>query len=173
MTKKRYTVERHHTFNDKLINFIFEGSPYFPIDNFYPDAKCEFEGMVFMNSEAAFQAAKVLDMDLREKFTDYDPGLAKFIGKQPNLTPLRKDWNEVKDQVMYDIVLSKMQHNPLCLESLMLTGFALIIEGNYWHDNYWGVDFRDGSGYNQLGVTLMKLREEFRLGKVQALSDWS
>ena len=45
------------------------------------------------------------------------------------------------------------------------TGDAELIEGNTWHDNYWGVcscSKCNGRGKNRLGKLLMKVREELR-----------
>lgn len=168
---KQFKVSLPHVYDEELINYIFSGSPYFPLDNFYPEGYCSYEGLLYDNSEAAFQSAKLIDIQSRVKFTEMSAAESKYIGKDKSLTKLRSDWNEVKDQVMYDIVNDKMQRNPEILRLLLSTGEATIIEGNYWHDNYWGVDFHTGIGRNQLGVTLMRLRKEFRDGTIQAFGD--
>ena len=149
--------------NDKeVINFIFKGSPWFPIDNFYPDAVCEFEGLTYENSEAAFQSAKTLDMSVRKLFTEMSPSQAKFVGKNPAIIKLRPDWNEVKFGIMRNIVRSKMDLNPYCRDMLIKTGDAEIIEGTYWNDRIWGIDLHTGIGDNWLGKILMELREYYK-----------
>jgi hypothetical protein len=53
-------------------------------------------------------------------------------------------------------------------KKLLATGDATLIEGNYWHDNYWGVCTCENCvsngivGRNRLGTLLMKVREEIK-----------
>ena len=35
------------------------------------------------------------------------------------------------------------------------------MEGNYWHDVYWGMDLKTREGENHLGEILMTLRQDF------------
>lgn len=59
---------------------------------------------------------------------------------------------------MYEIVLAKFTQNPELLDKLKATGDAILIEGNYWHDTFWGVC--EGKGKNYLGKIIMKIRAE-------------
>lgn len=118
-----------------------------------------WQGLVFQNSEAAFQAAKCLTVEERLPFTTMQPVVAKRQGKRVRL---RGDWEEVKDGVMEGIVRAKFRQNPDLAQKLLATGDAEIAEGNTWGDTYWGVDVRTGRGKNQLGRTLMKIRAELR-----------
>ena len=133
---------------------------YFFLSNFY-EAPCRFEGLIFSNSEAAFQSAKTTDVHIRQKFTMMSPSESKEMGRK---LKLRSDWEQIKDQVMYDVVLSKFTENPDLCQKLLSTGNAEIIEGNVWHDNYWGrctCEKCTSLGHtpkNQLGITLMKVR---------------
>lgn len=43
---------------------------------------------------------------------------------------------------------------------LEATGDSLLVEGNWWHDTFWGVC--NGFGENNLGKLLMKIREELK-----------
>ena len=144
------------------IYYIFIDSPYFPLDNFHP-AVVKFEGLMYRNSEAAFQAAKLKTNAERKArgFHRMDANTSKMVGKNPRVTKIRNDWEQIKDQVMYGIVKDKMQRHPWILELLLATGNKVIEEGNTWNDEYWGVDRFTRQGRNQLGLTLMTLREEF------------
>lgn len=73
--------------------------------------------------------------------------------------PLRSDWEQVKDSIMEELVRRKFQDKSLAF-MLWSTGNKELIEGNSWHDTYWGMC--NGVGRNQLGKTLMKIREEIR-----------
>lgn len=136
------------------------------LSNFY-SAPVEYEGLVYRNNEAAFQSAKTVDMEERKRFVAYAPSVAKLEGR--NLF-LRSDWEEVKDGVMYDVVKDKFTRNPDLKKRLLNTGEAVLIEGNWWHDNYWGnctcLKCLDIPGKNQLGITLMKVREELEEEKL-------
>lgn len=133
----------------------FRGKYYF-LSNFY-HADVEYGGITYKNTEAAFQAQKVLDDDEKLMFSDLSPREAKKLGRR---VKLRKDWNDVKDNYMYEICKAKFtQHDDLA-EKLLKTGDAKLVEGNKWRDTYWGV-YR-GKGKNQLGKTLMRIREELK-----------
>ena len=74
--------------------------------------------------------------------------------------PLRKDWESVKDQVMFDAVLAKFTQNPDIARKLLSTGDAYLIEHTK-NDFYWA-DGGDGSGKNRLGEVLMAVRDSLR-----------
>lgn len=73
---------------------------------------------------------------------------------------MRDDWDLIKDDVMYEVCLSKFLKNPILLQKLIDTGNEELVEGNTWGDRYWGVC--DGVGKNHLGKILMRLRDEFK-----------
>lgn len=138
------------------------------LSNFYPTL-VDFEGLVYPSSEAAYQAAKTLDHQLRQPFTVLSPGQAKRFGRTIELRP---DWEEVKEKVMLGIVRSKFNSNPEIAEQLIATGSEFLVEGNHWHDNTWGdcscEKCKDIPGQNKLGKILMQVRAE--LAKAAGLS---
>lgn len=123
------------------------------LSNFYI-APVAYNGLTFQSSEAAYQAQKTLNEGQRRKFTKLAPNKAKAKGRS---VILRDDWEEVKDQIMYEICLAKFSQNKDLKEKLLNTGNEELIEGNTWHDTYWGVCNRRGK--NKLGKILMKVRE--------------
>lgn len=111
---------------------------------------------VYPTAEDAFQAAKTINAHAKDLFEKtYGEGTAKKFGK--TCVNLRPDWETVKDDIMYDIVLSKFTHNPELKELLIKTGDAYLEETNTWHDTYWGV--YNGKGLNKLGKILMRVRD--------------
>lgn len=62
---------------DKIDSFSGE---YEFLSNFY-DAPVTFDGLTYRNSEAAFQAQKVLEKDARVGFTKLNPTEAKKLGR--------------------------------------------------------------------------------------------
>lgn len=133
----------------------FRGKYQF-LSNIYK-ASFEWDGRSYKNSEAAFQSAKSLDPAVREEFSEMTGVVAKKEGKK---VLLRRDWEEVKDSIMEEVVREKFIQNPDLLKKLIDTGDMELVEGNCWHDKYWGVDVVSGEGENHLGIILMKLREE-------------
>ncbi|WP_295031466.1 NADAR family protein [uncultured Methanobrevibacter sp.] len=129
---------------------------YYFLSNFY-HVDVEYDGIVYKNTEAAFQAQKVLDDNEKLLFSDLYPREAKKLGRR---VKLRKDWNDVKDNYMYEICKAKFTQHEDLAEKLLETGDEELVEGNTWNDTYWGVC--NGKGKNQLGKTLMRIREELR-----------
>lgn len=126
------------------------------LSNFYV-APVTYNELTFQSNEAAFQAQKTLNEGQRRKFTKLAPNKAKAKGRS---VILREDWEEVKDQIMYEICLAKFSQNSDLKKKLLDTGDEELIEGNTWHDTYWGVYNRKGK--NKLGKILMRIREELK-----------
>ena len=124
------------------------------LSNFFT-CQVEFEGMNFSNVEAAFQAAKCLDLKERERFFGLSGGQSKKLGRR---VELRSDWEDVKIDIMRQVLKSKFTQNPELGEKLIATGNTELIEGNNWNDRFWGVC--RGVGKNHLGKLLMEVRAE-------------
>lgn len=138
----------------------FEGKYAF-LSNFYP-AKIHIENKEFgfydeyPTAEHAYQASKAFMVTEKEQIKSAStPGLAKKYGK---FIRMRSDWDEVKLETMEEIVRIKFEMNPDLAQLLVDTGDMKLVEGNWWHDTYWGVC--NGRGHNHLGKILMKVREE-------------
>jgi ribA/ribD-fused uncharacterized protein len=164
--KYETTIRRGMMVNDEdNIYYIFVDSPWFPLDNFYESHRMTpitYEGLQFTNSEAAFQAAKLEDVSKRIPFTKMTASESKMVGKDKRRTKLRSDWEQVKYQVMLDIVRDKMYQNEWIADILVETGDMNIEEGNTWNDLCWGVDLYTRKGDNWLGKILMQVREEIK-----------
>ena len=119
------------------------------LSNFYM-IPLVYEGITYTNSEAAFQAAKI-----------FYPG-----DKGRRAITLRSDWESVKDGIMLDILRAKFKQNPHLRRLLIETGDAVLVEGNTWHDCYWGdchcPKCQSKPGKNMLGKLLMKVRNELK-----------
>ena len=114
----------------------------------------------YATSEHRFQAKKATN----ERDHDYvieanSPRSAKWRGRQ---IKLRADWPEAKDPEMLQAVLDKFIEHRDIGNILISTEDALLIEGNYHGDDYWGM-IKDENGkwvgQNKLGETLMLVRE--------------
>lgn len=141
----------------------FDGKYAF-LSNFFA-APTSYDGVVYPTAENAYQAAKTLRPFERALFLNIPPGKAKKLGRR---VVLRPDWEDIKLAVMMDCVGSKfLQHGrPTLVDQLLETGHTDLIEGNYWHDNFWGdctcQRCEDIPGQNVLGMLLMRLRDDIR-----------
>lgn len=133
----------------------FQGKYRF-LSNFY-NSPFMYDGIVYQNSEAAFQAQKTLSYEEREKFKDLDPSSAKRLGRR---IQLRANWDQIKDDIMFHVVLAKFRSNAILTSLLLETGDQLLVEGNTWGDTYWGQV--NGRGENKLGQILMEVRSLLR-----------
>ena len=137
--------------DDKNIKGFFDEYRY--LSNFH---LCEvlFEGVLYPSSENAYMAAKTTDLESRKQFETIKPREAKELGMK---IKLRDNWDQIKFQIMYDILLDKFTRNSDLRQELLDTGDKFLEETNYWGDIIWGVC--DGKGQNNLGLTLMKIRD--------------
>lgn len=143
----------------------FQGEYEF-LSNFY-QYQFEYNGLMFLNAEAAFQSAKTLDPALQREFCELHASKAKALGRRVGLRP---DWEDIKIDVMYGVLSAKFKSGQL-VRLLRLTRDAILIEGNTWHDNFWGDCICPKcsriEGANNLGNLLMQIRLEKYKEKVQ------
>jgi N-glycosidase YbiA len=118
------------------------------------------DGRRWPTSEHFFQAQKFAGTGREEEIR-----LAKTPMEAANLGrsrrhPMRRDWEAVKEAVMYAALRAKFTQHDDLKAMLLGTGDATLVEHTS-NDAYWG-DGGDGSGRNRLGQLLMRLREELR-----------
>ena len=126
----------------------------------FAEAKINYEGKIYPTVEHAFQAAKTLNENEREKIrVSPTPGKAKRLGRK---VTLRNDWESVKVDVMLELITDKFK-NPEFRQLLINTVGSNLVEGNQWHDNFWGNCSCDKCqhkvGENRLGNILMCVRD--------------
>ena len=125
------------------------------LSNFYP-VEIFFEGMHYPTVEHAYQASKtIFPLIKRAIQLCKTPGQVKRLG---NKTPLRGDWEDVKEFIMETLVSQKFSNDPELIKKLVATGDEELVEGNSWGDTFWGV--YNGVGRNNLGKILMKVRRK-------------
>lgn len=133
------------------------------LSNFYP-APLIWQGIKFPTAEHALHAGKTNDRGLRNAIAIAStPRLAKKMGRR--LIDLPDTWDTfTRYRVMAEVLRAKFTAHPGRVQALLSTGSAVLVEGNYWHDQHWG-DCRCGRpacrtpGGNHLGWGLMALRE--------------
>ena len=120
----------------------------------------ELDGKYWKTSEHYFQAMKFEGTEYEDKVREArSPKQAATLGRRRDF-PLRKDWEQIKDDVMRKAVLKKFETHEDIRETLLDTGNADIVE-NAPGDYYWGIG-KDGTGKNMLGIILMEVRETLR-----------
>jgi ribA/ribD-fused uncharacterized protein len=142
---------------------------YFFLSNFYPrfirDGKLRFKCV-----ESAFQSYKCEKHEDRFPFQFMVSSYAKRRGRSVKLRP---DWEKNKIFYMYKLVLLKFRSHRDLQDKLLETGDAELIEGNNWHDNYWGDCYcplcKNIKGQNHLGKILMRVRDNLRAEPLQEL----
>lgn len=141
----------------KIANF--HGNYSF-LSNFY-DAPVKFDEVRYKTSEHAYQTQKTpIESERLKIMQAATPADTKKLGRAVHM---RKDWENVKFGIMYQIVLAKFQQNEDIRKQLLATGNTELIEGNFWHDTFFGVctcSQHRGEGRNALGNILMQVREE-------------
>ena len=139
----------------------FDGHDTYCLSNF-AEIPVEYEGVKYPTSEHAYQTAKTLDEAERAQVAACEtPGQAKRAGQK---VKMYDGFEADKDRIMHDIVAAKFAQNPEFADILVATYPAKLVEGNVWHDNYWG-DCKcrhcaDIEGANKLGLVLMTVRHE-------------
>lgn len=143
----------------QIIYFYRQDKKFGEFSNFF-FAPIYLKNVFWRTTEHYFQAQKFAGTHYEEEIRLLKtPGEAAQKGRDRSL-PLRKDWEEVKEDIMREALYEKFTQYPELKELLLSTKDAILIEHTK-NDNYWG-DGWDGSGKNRLGILLMELREKLR-----------
>lgn len=141
------------------IKFYSESGQYGEFSNFalFP---IKIKGKTWKTSEHYFQAQKFDNKAHQEKIRKAaSPMMAAQLGRTRKVR-IRKNWDNIRDNVMYDALVAKFSQHQELKELLISTGEKILIEHTE-NDSYWG-DGGDGSGKNKLGKLLMRLRASFQ-----------
>lgn len=134
----------------------FQGDYEF-LSNFYP-CTITLGGLTFPSVENAYQAMKCVNPSDMIQFTNIGPAEAKKLGRK---VTMRSDFDNIKYNVMRSLLDQKFEDKTF-KKMLLDTAPESIVEGNYWHDNYWGIctceKCRNEIGYNHLGELLQRKR---------------
>ena len=136
-----------------------------------------YENLTYPTVEHAYVAAKSLDRTFRRDVALMPANKAGVAKKWGRTVKLRTDWEKVKLGIMENLLFQKFgpKAEVLKIASVILgpykllieTGDQLLVEGNFWHDNFWGNCLCDKcmkiKGENHLGLLLMKIREYHQL----------
>jgi ribA/ribD-fused uncharacterized protein len=141
------------------------------LSNFHP-SRIVYERISYPTVEHAYQAAKSNDPKFREMISKIPVNKAGKAKREGRKVRLRPEWDDVFCvEVMEELLRLKFEDKKL-KQKLLDTGDKKLIEGNYWHDNFYGdcncSNCEDTFGYNVLGKLLMKLRKEYN----ESINNW-
>lgn len=138
--------------------------PFRFLSNFY-ESPLVARGFEWPTVEHAYQAFKTDDSQWKPIRLAPTPGIAKRLGAK---VIIAGNWETIKVAVMLMLLRIKFQDSEL-RKALLMTDEHELIEGNNWHDTFWGVCDGtcrhadcSGGGENNLGKLLMKVREEIK-----------
>lgn len=86
-------------------------------------APFRYKNIMFKCAEAAYQAARVSDAALMPMFSDMGGSEARCVGMY--MTE-RKDWDEIKRDILFEIIQEKFNQNPSIIKKLCETKNAVI-----------------------------------------------
>ena len=111
----------------------------------------------FKSVENAYMFAKADTSGEWLKFCLENP--PNIVKKESKNIRVRPDWEEVKLEIMYNLLIKKFTQEPF-RTNLLNTGNENIQEGNFWNDTFWGVDLKQNPnvGENHLGRLIMHVR---------------
>jgi N-glycosidase YbiA len=120
----------------------------------------ELDHRSWPTSEHYFQAHKFIDTPHFEMIRQAkSPKEAALMGRDRQ-QPLRPDWDQVKDEIMYSAVQRKFETHGDIRIILLATGDEELVEQTST-DYYWGCG-SDKTGKNKLGQILMAVRAQLR-----------
>ena len=145
----------------KTIKFYRVKESYGAFSNFSPHPVV-LKGRTWATSEHYFQAQKFAETDYEEAIRlAKSPMVVARMGRTRE-RPLRADWENVKEDIMREVLHAKFTQHADLRSLLLSTGDAELVEHTA-NDRHWG-DAGDGTGKNRLGELLMELRVRLRKG---------
>ena len=142
------------------VEFYHLHKPYGEFSNFYA-APIDLDGHTWPTSEHYFQAQKYISDPVHyNNVLKLATPREAFEYVRTYKSAVRSDWAKVKDSVMFKACMAKFEQHPKLKELLLSTGDRTLVE-HTTKDSYWG-DGGDGTGRNQLGITLMKVRDHLK-----------
>lgn len=144
---------------DEVIGFY--PREFYCLDNF-SSFKVEYDGYLYSSNEEAYQAIGFLESApeiaelIKNSYSAHDAQKIAYANRDKR----RKDWDEVKVEIMEKLLRAKLEQNPYVKKKLLETKDYLIVEDSP-KDDFWGWG-EDRNGHNQLGKLWMKLREEYK-----------
>lgn len=146
---------------DTETEVFFYEQDFYVLSNFSA-FQVQWLGRLFQTSEAAYQCQKfvpvALDvaLDICASRSAHDA----FKIAERNKGRRRKDWDQVKVEIMREILRAKADQHEYVRRKLLATGDRTLVE-NSWRDDFWGWG-PNRDGQNMLGKLWMEVRAKLR-----------
>ena len=151
-----------HILDDKAVVFQSQHSP---LSNLYP-CNIIYRGEVYLSSESAFQHTRAIVCNhKREALLIKAERRAYKVKRIAKGVKSTKEWEDMSEQVMREILIDKYRRNEVCARALLATGDRTLFEGT--GDRRWGcgipiskasqISFKN-PGRNLLGHLLEEVR---------------
>jgi ribA/ribD-fused uncharacterized protein len=135
--------------------FVHLNSEYESTESFYQAWKFAATDEVQVESNNV-----LIWVNAREFVSKLPANKAKQAGRKAKLC---WNWDTIRVEVMKTALEYKFIHNLHYRSLLKATGNAKLVEGNWWHDNFWGdcscEKCKGIPGTNMLGKLIMNIRE--------------
>lgn len=149
--------ECHKLDTDEMVRFYEQD--FYVLSNF-SSFTVFFGGELFPTSEHAYHYQKFKDNPAFLELIRTAPSAHEaFKLAEKNKAHRRADWDEVKVDIMYAILMAKTTQHEYVKRKLLATGNRLLVEDS-WRDDFWGWG-PNRDGQNMLGKTWMQVRDFF------------
>ena len=142
-----------------MVKIPYYESSYFVFSNLSP-LSVQYKGILYPTSEHAYHSAKFDQPEIKEEIRKARSPLEVVELARRYEAKRKKNWEKIKLDIMYEILKEKIGQHKEMYDALITTGNEEIVEDNP-NNNFWG-NGKDKKGENQMGKTLMKLRQELK-----------
>lgn len=142
-----------------MSKILFYEGKYYSFSNF-SSHEVIFLGKRYKTAEHCYQSQKFTDAGIK---AEIESTPSSFLAKKVSHShddKKRKDWENVKMDIMKQIITEKVKQYEEIKELLLETGDTEIID-NTPFDYYWAIG-EDGTGKNMIGKILMDIRKEIK-----------
>ena len=148
-----------HAFAECFADQVFFYEQDFYVLSNFSAFTLQWKGLRFDTSEAAYHWEKFPDApEVQDMLLEAPSAHAAFKIAESQKVFRRPDWDEVKLDVMREILRAKADQHEYVRRKLLATGDRELVEDS-WRDSYWGWG-PNRDGQNMLGKLWMEVRAE-------------
>jgi len=144
---------------DTDTHVFFYENDFYVLSNFSA-FMLEWQGKMFPTSEHAYHWEKFMDPLKRSAIRSAVSAHAAFKMAERWKQYRRKDWDEVKVDIMRCILCAKVEQHEYVRRKLLATGDRELVEDS-WRDDFWGWG-PTRQGQNMMGKLWMQIRHQLR-----------
>jgi ribA/ribD-fused uncharacterized protein len=143
---------------DKRV-FFYE-QEFYVLSNFSA-FQIEWKGILFPTSEHVYHWEKFISRpDIQDLILKAKSAHDAFKIAEECKNYRDTNWDDIKTDVMFNILVVKINQHEYVKRKLLQTGDRQLIEDS-WRDDFWGWG-PDKNGHNILGKLWMRIREDIR-----------